>query len=151
MDELANFDTYNTVYNGEPYEDGEFMWYDYVLFTLTLLIALGIGVYAAFAGDKQRSTEGYLMGNRALGTLPVAMSMFMSYISAIMVLGNTAEMYLYGVQQWLAMIGSSFAYFLSGLIFVPLFFPLNITSSFEVSSSWLVVGHISSTCQSKAL
>ena len=119
----------------EPYEDGEFMWYDYLLFTLTLLIALGIGIYAALAGDKQRSTGEYLMGNRALGTLPVAMSMFMSYISAILVLGNTAEMYLHGIQQWLAMIGSSFAYFLSGLIFVPLFFSLNITSSFEVGST----------------
>ena len=61
--------------------------YDYVLFTLTLVVALGIGVYSALAGDRNRSTNSYLMGNRALGTIPVAFSMFMSYISAIMVLG----------------------------------------------------------------
>ena len=132
MEEVAGYSAGDAGLFDEPYEDGEFMWYDYVLFTLTLLIALGIGIYAAFAGDKQRSTGEYLMGNRSLGTLPVAMSMFMSYISAIMVLGNTAEMYLHGIQQWFAMVGSSFAYFLSGLIFVPLFFPLNITSAFEV-------------------
>ena len=136
MEESLNFDYYKSAAKPvtyEPYEDGEFMWYDYVLFTLTLVVALGIGVWSALAGDRQSSTQSYLMGNRALGTIPVAMSMFMSYISAILVLGNTAEMYLHGISQWLAMFGSSFAYFLSGLIFVPLFFPLNITSSFEVS------------------
>ena len=117
----------------DAYEDGEFEWYDYFIFCLTLAVSLGIGIYYGFAGDKQRTTKEYLMGNRNLGTIPVAMSMFMSYISAILVLGNTAEMYTYGIQQWLAMIGSSFAYALSAIIFVPLFFPLNLTSSFEVS------------------
>ena len=131
--ELLNLHTQS---NAKPerlaYEDGEFEWYDYFIFCLTLAVSLGIGIYAALAGDKQRTTKEYLMGNRALGTIPVAMSMFMSYISAILVLGNTAEMYTHGIQQWLAMFGSSFAYALSAILFVPLFFPLNITSSFEV-------------------
>ena len=116
------------------YEDGEFEWYDYFIFCLALMVSLGIGVYYGLAGDKQRTTKEYLMGNRNLGTIPVAMSMFMSYISAILVLGNTAEMYTYGIQQWLVMFSSSIAYILSAFIFVPLFFPLNITSSFEVSN-----------------
>lgn len=56
----------------------------------------------------------------------------MSYISAILVLGNTAEMYLHGTQMWFAAIGSSMAFAVSALLFVPLFYPLNITSSFQV-------------------
>ena len=43
-----------------------FHWADYLLFIATLLISLGIGLYYAFAGDKQRTTKEYLMGNRSL-------------------------------------------------------------------------------------
>ena len=58
--------------DGEPgspglYSEEEtpgFHWFDYVVFTGTLLIALGIGVFQAFTGDKQRTTKEYLMGNR---------------------------------------------------------------------------------------
>ena len=130
--QFENFDSHGN-FIGVLAEEDEFKWYDYVIFAATLIVSLGIGIYSAFSGGKQKTTKEYLTANRSLGTLPVALSMFMSYISAILVLGNTAEMYQYGIQQWLAMFGSSFAYFLSGLIFVPLFFPLKITSSFEVS------------------
>ena len=70
-----------------------------------------------------------------LGTLPVACSILVSFISAILVLGTPAEMYTRGTQLFMRTIGYCLALFLSSLIFVPLFFPLKITSSFEVSSS----------------
>ena len=44
--------------------DVGFHWADYVVFTATLLIALGIGVFQAFTGDRQKTTKEYLMGNR---------------------------------------------------------------------------------------
>lgn len=112
-----------------------FQWYDYVIFALTLVVSLGIGLYFALAGSGQKTTKQYLMGNRNLGVVPVALSMFMSYVSAILILGNTAEIYEYGPMQWLACIGSSLAYFTSAFLFVPLFFPLKITSSFQVTSA----------------
>ncbi|CAD5121146.1 DgyrCDS9681 [Dimorphilus gyrociliatus] len=108
-----------------------FHWADYLLFIGTLLISLGIGIYYAIAGGKQKTTKEYLMGNKSLGVIPVALSMFMSYISAILILGNTAEMYLHGTQMWMAAVGSSLAFAISSVIFVPLFYPLNITSSFQ--------------------
>ena len=51
-------------------------------------------------GDKQLSKNSYLMDNRSLKTFPVALSMFMSDISAILILGNTPEIYLHGIQVW---------------------------------------------------
>ena len=116
-----------------------FEWYDYLLFAATLAVSLGIGLYYGFVGGKQKTTKEYLMGNRSLGVIPVALSMFMSYISAILVLGNTAEMYQHGTQQFLASIGSSFAYASTALLLVPLFYPLNITSSFEVSICYILI------------
>ena len=111
-----------------------FLWYEYVIFAAALLISLGIGIYNALSGDKSKTTHGYLMANRQLGVLPVTMSMLMSFVSAIMVLGLTAEMYTYGILQWFFIIGILLADILAAILFVPLLYPLNITSSFEVSN-----------------
>ena len=120
-------------YSGEQQVSQEFAWYDYLIFVVTLLAALGIGIYYGVAGDRNKTTKSYLMANRSLGIIPVALSMFMSYISAILVLGNTAEMYTFGANQWFAALGRSIAYGLSALIFVPLFYQNKNTISFEVS------------------
>ena len=67
-----------------------------------------------------------------MSLLPVAMSICVSFISAILILGAPAEMYMYGTQYWITWIGLSLASLLAGLIFVPLLYPLNLTSSYEV-------------------
>ena len=112
-----------------------FHWADYVVFIATLVISLGIGVFQAFIGDRQKTTKEYLTGNRQLHLVPVTLSMFMSYISAILVLGNAAEIYLYGIQLWLQNIGSIMAYIVAAYIFVPVFYPLKVVSSNQASGS----------------
>ena len=74
----------------------------------------------------------FLVGNRQMSLLPVTASIFMSFISALLVLGNTAEMYLYGGQFLLQNIGASLAYVATAVIVVPIIYPLKITSVFEV-------------------
>ncbi len=54
---------------------------DYVVFVALLLISLGIGVFQAFTGGKQRTTFEYLMGNRQLKLAPVALSICVTMIS----------------------------------------------------------------------
>ena len=49
--------------------DVGFHWADYLVFAATLLIALGIGVFQAFTGDRQKTTKEYLMGNRSVNQL----------------------------------------------------------------------------------
>ena len=41
-----------------------FHWADYVVFGVTLALAIAVGVYQRFTGDRQRSTSEYLFGNR---------------------------------------------------------------------------------------
>ncbi|CAD5121145.1 DgyrCDS9680 [Dimorphilus gyrociliatus] len=106
-------------------------WPDYLIFSLTLLVSLGIGIYTAVAGGGQKTTNEYLMGNRNMKVVPVSLSMFMSFVSAILVLGNTGEMYQRGTMYWLQCVANSISYVTIGMVFVPLFFPLNVTSSFE--------------------
>jgi Na+/proline symporter len=106
---------------------------DYVVFSATLVISLGIGLYHACTGDKQKTTKDFLMGNRRLRTLPVALSMLVSFISAILVLGTPAEMYTRGTLLFMRSNGYAIACLISSCLFVELFHRLNITSSFEVS------------------
>lgn len=105
---------------------------DFVLFALTLLVSLAVGIYHGFRRNKQQTTEDFLLGGRNLQAVPVAISMFMSYVSGVLVLGNTAEMYTAGIQYWLACIGSTLAFLFAAWIFVPLFYPLKFTSGNEV-------------------
>ena len=68
-----------------------------------------------------------------MSLLPVTASILMSFVSALLVLGNTAEMYLHGGQFFLQVIGVSLAYLVTAYIVVPIIYPLKITSLFQVN------------------
>jgi len=61
---------------------------DYVAVALTLLISLGIGLYHAIRGRGKETSEDLLMGGRKMTALPIAMSMLVTYFSAIAIIGN---------------------------------------------------------------
>jgi len=104
---------------------------DYSIFTAVLATSIAIGLYHAFSGGKQRTTNEYLMANRQMKTLPVALSILVSFVSGILVLGTPAEMYTRGTQLMMRIIGYCIACFLSSRFLVPLFFTIRVTSSFE--------------------
>ncbi len=47
---------------------------DYLIFTITLMLSLFIGVYHAWRGAGN-STNEYLFGGKMMGTLPIALSL----------------------------------------------------------------------------
>ena len=50
-----------------------FVWADYLIFGLTLLISLAVGVYHACKGVN--TTADYLLGGRKMSQFPIAMSL----------------------------------------------------------------------------
>lgn len=104
---------------------------DYCIFALTIIISLGIGLYYALSGGKQRTTSEYFVGNRKMAILPVAISLMVSFESSIMMLGTPAEVYVYGLQWLMGNLGFFIANILSIIIVVPLVHPLKITSAYE--------------------
>jgi len=114
----------------------EFHPADYVIFLGVLVVSLVIGLYYAMTGGKQQTTKEFLMANHQMKTLPVALSILVSFVSGILVLGTPAEMYTRGTQLFMRTIGYCVACFLSSRLFVPLFFSLKVTSSFEVRSTF---------------
>ena len=70
-------------------------WFDYFILAAFLLVSVGIGVYHALTGGRQRTTSEFIMANRKLQVIPTVISMMVSFQSAIMILGIVAEMYRY--------------------------------------------------------
>ena len=108
-------------------------WADYLVLAAFLIISLGIGVYHALTGGKQRTTNEFIMADRKLGVIPTAISMLVSFQSAIMILGFTAEMYSYGSQHLLMVpITMVICLVIVERIFVPWLYPLQLVSVYEV-------------------
>ena len=114
-------------------------------------LAGGEGVSTLSVGGGRRTVKmivyfpcsEFLVGNKQMSLLPVTASILMSFVSALMVLGNTAEMYLHGGQFFLQVIGVSLAYLVTAYIVVPIIYPLKITSSFQVNLNALYENIIS--------
>ena len=111
-----------------------FHYADYIVFGATLMISAGIGVYHAVA-SKQSTTTEYLLANRKMLSLPVAMSLLASFMSGITILGVPSEIYTYGIQYGLLVVSEILYFPAVALIFVPTLYELGLTSSYEVRSA----------------
>ncbi|OWK51213.1 Sodium-dependent multivitamin transporter [Lonchura striata] len=109
----------------------EFTAIDYSIFALLLVLSSAIGLFYALSGDRQRTVQEFLLANRDMGCLPVALSLLASFQSAVAILGVPAEIFRFGTEYWF--LGCS--YFLGLLIpahiFIPVFYRLHITSTYE--------------------
>ncbi|KAM6964934.1 solute carrier family 5 member 6a [Aplochiton taeniatus] len=104
---------------------------DYVIFALLLIASTGIGLFYAFSGGRQRTTQEFLLADRSMSCLPVSLSLLATFQSAVAILGAPSEIYTFGTQYWF--LGCS--YFLGLLIpahiFIPVFYRLRISSAYE--------------------
>ncbi|XP_055509712.1 sodium-coupled monocarboxylate transporter 1-like isoform X2 [Leucoraja erinacea] len=110
-----------------------FQVWDYVIFISMVLVSAAIGLFCAFKDSRsgQESTEEFFVGNRQISAYPIALSLASSFLSAITVIGNPAEVYSFGIM--FLMFG--FTWFITmiatSLIYIPLFYRLNIISTYE--------------------
>ncbi|NXB76947.1 SC5A8 protein, partial [Donacobius atricapilla] len=110
---------------------GRFTVWDYVVFAAMLLISAIIGIYYAFVGGGQKTSKDFLMAGRSMSALPVALSLTASFMSAVTVLGTPAEIYRYGAVFCIFAITYALVVLCSAEIFLPVFYKLGITSTYE--------------------
>src|SRR6218665_584059 len=109
-------------------------WPDYLILVIFLAISLVIGVYHSLTGGRQRTTTEFIMANRSLKVLPTTISLLVSFQSAIVILGMTAEMYSYGSLIIILMLVSfSLAIVFTMQVSIPWLYPLKLVSINEVS------------------
>lgn len=95
----SSFGLTSTKMSGDSLVARSFVVADYVVFALMLVLSAAVGVYYAWADGGQRSSGDFLMGGRRLTALPVSLSLTASFMSAITVLSNPAEVRLRQIRQ----------------------------------------------------
>ena len=66
---------------GGPDEADKFHWADYLVFSLSLAVSLAIGIFFACTGDKQRTTEEFLLAGRNTGNILVIFNLTFTHWS----------------------------------------------------------------------
>jgi len=108
-------------------------WADYLILVGSLVISLAIGIYHSLTGGRQKTIAEFIMANRRLKVIPTAISLCVTFYSAVTMLGLTAEMYSYGAQYLVfSCISPAVAIFLVERFIVPWLYPLKLVSVFEV-------------------
>ncbi|CAH0720819.1 unnamed protein product, partial [Brenthis ino] len=108
-----------------------FHWEDYSVLAVMLLISCGIGVFYGYFGEKQTTGDDFLLGGSSMGTFPMALSLAASFITAIELLGNPAEMYMAGGQFWMICLAFVLVVPVASHLYLPVFMRLRLTSCYE--------------------
>jgi Na+/proline symporter len=94
-----------------------------------LLISFGIGVYHALKSSK--NNEEFVMGSRSLGVIPMAISLCASFNSAYMILGIPGEIYSYGTQFYIMILGTGFGVLVAAELWLPILYRIQVVSIYE--------------------
>ena len=111
-----------------------FHWADYVVYSLAVAGSTAIGLYHGFTRRKNAGIDDYLMAGRRMPILPVSLSQYMSWLSAISILSDPVDVYYHGLIYWVIGVGYALAMPVTGAIFVPRFHRMKLTSVFKVLS-----------------
>ncbi|GBN80759.1 Putative sodium-dependent multivitamin transporter [Araneus ventricosus] len=106
-------------------------WIDYVVIGLTLLISTAIGLKFQFSGNRQRTTREYLLAGKNMSIFPVVMSITVTMLSAITLLGIPMETYRFGMKYALIVIPFSIGTILAAVIITPVYFNCRVSTTYE--------------------
>ncbi|XP_047501929.1 sodium-coupled monocarboxylate transporter 1-like [Penaeus chinensis] len=115
----------------EASEAPKFTVVDYVVFSLMLVVSVGIGVYSSLRGKGASSTQAFLLGGRDMSLAPVAFSLTGGVISAISILGLPTELYLYGTQLVMNILGAVVGVLVVRNLILPIVYPLRLVSIYQ--------------------
>ena len=122
----------------------EFSTLDFIIFAITLVISLFIGIYNAIKNRYNQTTKEVFLAGGNMGVVPVALSLFASFMSSIAVIGVPAESYVFNTMYMWALPAFPIAIFLSAHVHIPVIYNLNLTSTYEVN---LVFYRMFMTCR----
>ncbi|XP_013186433.2 sodium-coupled monocarboxylate transporter 1 [Amyelois transitella] len=108
-----------------------FGWEDYSVLATMLIVSCAIGIFYGYFSEKQTTGDDFLLGGSSMGTLPMALSLAASFVTAIELLGNPAEMYMAGAQFWMICVAFVLVVPIASQLYLPVFMRLRLTSCYE--------------------
>uniref|UniRef100_A0A3B4WG61 Solute carrier family 5 member 6 n=1 Tax=Seriola lalandi dorsalis TaxID=1841481 RepID=A0A3B4WG61_SERLL len=136
----------------DPSDQKHFAVVDYVIFAVLLAASMGIGLYHALSGGRQRTTQEFLMADRSMRCLPVSLSLIASFQSAVAIIGVPAEIYTHGTQYWFIGFAYILGLFIPAHVFIPVFYRLQVSSAYQYlelrfSKAVRICGTLTFICQ----
>lgn len=110
---------------------GSFTVYDYSVVIGMLVISLGIGVFYGFFDKKASTSASDFMLGTEMSVFPVTLSLTTSFITAIELLGNPAEIFFNGSQFSLIVISMVLVIPFAIKVFYPIYDQMKLTSCYE--------------------
>uniref|UniRef100_A0A1I8Q1U6 Uncharacterized protein n=2 Tax=Stomoxys calcitrans TaxID=35570 RepID=A0A1I8Q1U6_STOCA len=104
---------------------------DYIVFAFMLMISAGIGVYFGFFSKSKNTTDEYLMGGKNMKTIPIAISLVASQLSAIAIMAVPAESYSFGFGYIFLVLSIIPVVPMLNYIIIPVFYNNNISNCYE--------------------
>ncbi|KAH7977648.1 hypothetical protein HPB49_003121 [Dermacentor silvarum] len=113
---------------------------EHITFGVLMAANLGLGLYFAFSrrARKAPTADEVFLGSRTMGTLPLAMSVLASMISAIGVIGFGAHYYAHGFHYAWSLVSAPLLVPVVTLVVIPVLYKLRVTSVFEQQAAIFV-------------
>ncbi|XP_057329009.1 putative sodium-dependent multivitamin transporter [Microplitis mediator] len=111
--------------------ESSLQWVDWITIGITLIASAAIGVYFRFTGGQQKTAEEYFSADRSIGVTLLSFTMMIAYLSAISLLGSSAENYSHGAQFNVIYVGLILGTPVVSHFYLPVFYELKIMSVFE--------------------
>ncbi|XP_039249056.2 sodium-coupled monocarboxylate transporter 1-like [Styela clava] len=111
--------------------NGYFQVVDFVIFGGILFSSAVIGIYFAYKDRRDETTENYYFGRRNVSPILVAISLSVSFISAIAVISIPVEIYLFGAVWAWTIFAEIITYFVASKYYIPLYRRLRLKTVYE--------------------
>ena len=105
---------------------------DYVIFGCLLLASSMIGIYFGYKHRKQMTTDEYLLASRSVSWIPISISIVVSFLSSVGVMGITANMFTNGITFGVRTLALIIPVMINAEILAPIFRELKLVSVNEV-------------------
>ncbi|CAF1423382.1 unnamed protein product [Adineta ricciae] len=105
--------------------------FDYVVLIILLLLSALIGIIFGFVKSKKASSEEFFLADGKMHMFPTALSITVSFLSAITILGTPSEVYMSGTMFWYQAAAWSIASMITAFVFMPKFREMKFTSIYQ--------------------
>ncbi|KAG0427302.1 hypothetical protein HPB47_025647 [Ixodes persulcatus] len=115
---------------------------EYAIFGTLMCANLGLGLFFAFnRRNKAATTDEMFLGSRTMQTIPLAMSVLASMLSAIGIIGFSGHYYTFGFHYLWNFTSAPLVALIVAKVIIPVLYDLKVTSVFELAvrseSGWL--------------
>ncbi|KAK7603215.1 hypothetical protein V9T40_003214 [Parthenolecanium corni] len=109
----------------------KFNWIEYSVLSILLGFSVLIGLYYGCVKKNQNTEYEYMWGSKSMKVFPIGLSLIISHISGVTLLGVPAEVYDHGTQYLTICSTFLLIIYVTNEVYIPVFYPLQLNSIYE--------------------